>query len=78
MIEAPFKSIPIWTIYRNPTDFPGKFVARRHDIFRDGPKASDEYFTAATLDEIRAALPFGLACLTRSEEDEPQIVESWI
>jgi hypothetical protein len=76
--EKPFMSL--WTIYDSPTDFPGKFVARRHDIFRDRkePQVSEEHFVADSLDEIRNLIPFGLACLTRSEEDDAKIVETWL
>jgi hypothetical protein len=76
--EEPFMSV--WTIYYNPRDFPGKYVARRHDIFRNRtePQASSEYFMADTLDEIRSLIPFGLACLSRSDGDEPQILETWL
>lgn len=76
--ENPFMSL--WTIYFNPRDFPGKYVARRHDIFRGekGPQASHEHFVADSLDEIRDRLPMGLVCLSRSDDDEPQILETWL
>jgi hypothetical protein len=70
----------MWVIYSNPRDFPGKYVARRHDIFRgeSEPKASPEHFVADSLDEIRQRIPLGLACLTRSDEDDEKIVETWL
>jgi hypothetical protein len=76
--EEPFMST--WTIYFNPSDFPGKYVARRHDIFRSEaePRASDAHFVGDTLDEVRNKLPYGLACLHRSDGDEAQIMETWI
>jgi hypothetical protein len=76
--EEPFMSV--WTIYYSPLDFPGKYVARRHDIFRSKvePEASDQYFVADSLEEIRSKIPFGLACLTRSKGDKLSIVETWV
>jgi|SRR5277367_5300502 len=78
MQEEPFMSM--WTVYYDPRDFPGKYVARRHDIFRDKKESrpSSQYFVADSLDEIRALIPYGMACLTRSEEDDARIVETWI
>jgi hypothetical protein len=76
--EPPFMSM--WTIYFNPRDFPGKYVARRHDIFRGdrGPAASSEYFVADSLGAIRDKLPMGLVCLSRSDGDDPVILETWL
>ena len=33
---------------------------------------------ADTLEAAREFIPYGLVCITRSESDEPQIIESWI
>lgn len=76
--EKPFMST--WTVYYDPLDFPGKFVARRDGIFRTEPRvrATTDRFVADSLREIRDMLPPGLAHLTRSEGDEPQIVEIWV
>lgn len=76
--EAPFMSV--WTVYYDPNDFPGKYVVRRHDIFRglEGSHPSSEHFVADTLEGIRAQIPFGLACMMRSEADDAKIVETWI
>jgi hypothetical protein len=69
-----------WVIYDHPRDFPDKFVARRHYIVRGDPepRASEEYITADSLDEIRQRVPQGLACLARYAEDDPNIVEVWL
>jgi hypothetical protein len=76
--EEPLMST--WTIYYSPRDFPDKFVVRRHDIFRSKkePEASSEFYVADSLEEIRKRIPFGLACLTRSEGDKLSVVETWI
>jgi hypothetical protein len=76
--EKPFMSV--WTVYYDPRDYPGKYVVRRHDIFRSrtGSYPSDEHYVADSLEAVRERVPFGMACLMRSEGDEPQIVECWI
>lgn len=72
MTRQPF---PIWTVYENPTDFPGKFVARLWDL--DQP--TDQIKVADTLREIRAELmPLGLHRLERQPEDDPHILETWL
>lgn len=72
-------ALSIWTITRNPSDHPGKHVARRHLVMpvdQAGPTA--DHFIADTLDQARACLPPGLINLGRNEADDPVIVESWI
>jgi hypothetical protein len=44
-----------------------------------GVTATSETLTAPTLDELRAILiTRGLVCVTRSDEDVPNIVETWM
>jgi hypothetical protein len=80
--EKPFMSL--WTVYYDPKDFPGKYVVRRGDIFRSKTPSgehhmpSDEYYVADSLEEVRGKIPWGMVCLHRAEEDEPQIVEVWV
>jgi hypothetical protein len=58
-------------------------VARRHDFYRDDhePRASEEYFTADTLVEIRDKLQElnpNLSRLNRFPDDDVNIVEVWL
>lgn len=69
--------LSIWTIYHNPTDFPGKYVARRW-IVSEQPAATGEVFLADTLGEVRDMLPPGLVPMQRWEGDDPCIVETWL
>jgi hypothetical protein len=73
-------TLAIWTVYKNPTDYPGKFVARRFDIDADGPKPSASVIIAPSLKTLRSILAFEmhLICMPRNEGDEPQIVETWL
>lgn len=63
-----------WTVYDNPTDFPGKFVARNWV----GETPTDTVLIDTTLDGLRAQLPQGLGCLVRDPRDHPHIIEVWI
>lgn len=69
--------LPMWTIYDHPMDFPQEFVARRHDVTRQGPVPTDDVVTGGTLEEVRAQIPPGLFCTPRSESDDSVIVETW-
>ena len=69
------------TIYRSPSDFPDKYVARawrttaRRVFFYARPLA-----VVDTLDEARAAVALrhaGLRNVGREAEDDPVIVESY-
>jgi len=71
-------SLPVWTIYESPKDFPGKFVVRKHIILPGKTFPTGEYALFDSLEEARDAIPEGCANLGRYAEDEPQIVESWM
>ena len=70
----------MWTVYQHPKDYPGKFVARRFDVDKDGPRPSASIIVMEDLEALREVLAFEmhLTCLVRNEEDEPQIVETWL
>lgn len=64
----------VWTVYKSPKDYPGKFVARRWD----GLKPTDDVIVADSLAEVREKLPLGLICLDRNLLDDAAIVETWL
>lgn len=68
-----------WTIFHNPTDYPGKMVVRKF-IARNGAviPSAEPLCICDTLEECRARIPRGLILTPRSPEDDPVIVESWI
>ena len=72
------KVMPCFTIYFNPTDFPGKYVTR---LF-DGDKPLRLLTVKDTLEEARAAIPqgppLGFVRFERSPTDDPAIVEAWL
>lgn len=67
----------IWTVYDNPADYPGQFVARKW-LVQQAPIATGELVTGATLQSVRDQLPSGLHCLPRTIMDDARIVECWL
>lgn len=67
-----------WTITRNPSDFPGLYVARRWVVRAGELISTNDIRTAETLDGVREQLPRGLVALRRNPTDDPVIVEVWI
>lgn len=71
--------LQIWTVYENPSDYPGLFVLRRYDILRNGRVVPNrEVATAPDRAGVEAHLPPGLAFLPRDPRDPPSVVGSWI
>ena len=72
------KVFPIFTVYFSPKDFPGKYVVR---LF-DADKPLRLITVSDTLEQARATIPqgppLGFAHMTRSPEDDPVIVETWL
>lgn len=66
----------IWTICRNPKDYPDQFSARPHSTRAGAP--IDFVLAAPTLDGVRDLLPDGLTWMGRVADDDPVIVESWV
>jgi hypothetical protein len=73
-------TLAMWTVYKHPSDYPDKYVARRFDVDADGAKPSASVIITPDLAQLRHILRFelGLTCLSRNEGDEPQIVETWL
>lgn len=70
-------ALPMWIVYDHPSDYPDGFIARLHMIARGGPIITDETLEGGTLEDVREQIPYGLTCMTRSEDDDPVIVETW-
>lgn len=72
MTQDPDK-LYLWTVYFNPADFPGEYVARCWAL--DQP--TDFIIRASTLEALRSMLPAGLYRMDRTPGDNPVIVETW-
>lgn len=68
------QGVPVVTIYGNPADYPGKFVAR---LF-NGTRPTNIIAIADTLDDIREAKPDNMQAIPRTEQDAREIIEMWI
>lgn len=60
--------------FKNPKDFPDKFVVR---LF-DGQQPTRLVAVKDTLEEARATIPKIFYKVPRSEKDDPVIVETWL
>ena len=67
-----------WTIFDNPEDFPGFFVARRFSVKGGKVISTQDALYGQTLQEVRDKLPQGLYCMGRHPTDTPSTVETWI
>ena len=77
--EGAHDPLRTYTIYRNPRDYPGKFVLRASSIFPGRVVPDDEPMRVAdTLADARCALPRGLINSGRQPTDDPVIVETWL
>lgn len=65
---------PMIMVYKNPDDYPEKYVAR---LF-DGTKSTHIVALAESLEELRAAKPERMDRIERQEKDPPKIVETWL
>jgi hypothetical protein len=67
--------LEIWTVYSNPSDYPGKVVARLW--INDQP--TEKVMIADRLQTIRSRLANrGYVRLARQPEDDAKIVETWL
>jgi hypothetical protein len=65
----------LFAIYKNPSDYPGKYVVRRWE----GLVADRQpVIVADELKQAREAIPDHMYRLDRLEGDDPAILETWI
>lgn len=72
--------LAMYTIYQNPSDYPGRFVVRRCHVGAGGIVFDPQ--PLAVVDSLEAARETldrsVLVLLPRHPGDEPQIVETWV
>lgn len=73
MSQAP---LSLWTIYSSPSDYPGKFVARRYEL----DKPTHDVIVADDLATLRSLMQHvhALHRIDRDAKDDGNIVETWI
>jgi hypothetical protein len=69
-------ALKMWVIYRYPKDFLNRWVVREWTIDRTLTPGGARF--AESLEQARAHVPPGKSILSRSEDDDPAIVETWL
>jgi hypothetical protein len=70
--------MPLITVYENPADFKGKFVARIWDIQKGTVLHTPFAVIKDSLEEIRSLIPYNFNRIERQKGDDPCIVEVWV
>jgi hypothetical protein len=70
--------LPMFTVYHDTKDFPGKWLVRRFLIVAGRALPDKLLGVGDTLDQARALVPRGLVRLDRAVNDDPVIVETWV
>lgn len=68
---------PMISIYKNPKDYPDKFVARVFDIQPGKVYATRYIRISEDIDELRRSMPSEFSFLDRTPMDDPELVEIW-
>lgn len=70
--------LSMWVVYDHPSDYPAHYIARLHEVGTTH-QVTDQVLVSATLEPLQEQLAGrGLIRITRNEEDDPVIVETWI
>lgn len=69
--------MPVISVYKNPKDYPKKYVARLHIVNAQGGSPTSYVFIADTLREVEEARPKDLTAYGRFPDDDPCIIQSW-
>lgn len=66
--------LPLITIYKSPSDFPGQHVARLYDL----DKATPYHVVETSYEDIKRTIPPHMQRLERNSMDAPIIIETWL
>lgn len=70
-------ALAFWCVYEKPSDYPEHWVIRRFT----GTQPTEEVIVGETLAQVRGMLRRqhpDLVRFTRSERDDPRIIEVWL
>ncbi len=78
-------ALNIWTVYYDPYDFPGQYVARRFEVAVGTSKATTDHRVSDSISGVHAWVAKQAAArgtvphrIERDPSDDPKIVESWL
>lgn len=67
----------IWSVFKNPIDHPGMYVARKFLLVNGRSYPTDKKIFGLTLEHVRRELPVGLTRNPRHPSDPDTVVENW-
>lgn len=77
--EKKMTELTMWVVYDNPTDHPGKIVARRWVMVDNKMIATEDIVLTLDLGKLREQFEkYGLTKLDRHPGDDPKIKEVWL
>lgn len=74
-------AISLWTVYKQPDDFPNHYVARRFEVRSGELHHTDQVIVAASMTAVRRHLEqyhLSGTVMPRTENDDPNVVETWL
>lgn len=71
--------LPVYTVYYDPLDYPGRYVVRRWNVTAGAPRPEKTpLYVGDSLERARSLIPLGLICFTADDGDDPAVLESWM
>lgn len=82
MSKAAYPHLSMWTVFYNPSDFPGMYVARRFAM----DKATADHKSGPSIEDVRSWIresarssgQGSLVRINRYPQDDPSVVETWL
>jgi hypothetical protein len=72
-------ALMVWTMYDHPKDYPDGFIARRFEVNMHGDVAPTDHTMMGEVDDLQEIFrTAGLVRVSRQDDDDPVIVETWI
>lgn len=71
-------SLGLWVIYKNPADYPGKYVLRKWEITAGTVAPERAVVLADDIETLRAQLPAGVQRFEPDKLDNVSIVECYV
>lgn len=75
------KALLMFTIYYNPSDYPGRYVVRPSLVKENNVNPLQVIVLGKTYEDVVSKIPIeelGLARFAREEEDDKVILETWL